>query len=100
MLRTHPDEMEALPSFVERRQFGRRQVVLDGHVHVPLRPPLACRMLNVSQGGALLEIDRYEWVPARFRVVVGNFETDCIVRHRDHKHIGVEFTVPYRFELV
>lgn len=100
MLRTHPDEMEALPAFVERRQFGRRQVALEGQVHVALRPPLVCRMLNVSQGGALLEIDRYEWVPQKFRVVVGNFETDCIVRHRDRKHIGVEFTVPWRSDLL
>ena len=98
MLRTHPDDVEALPSFVERRQFGRRQVAFEGQVHVPLRPPLACRMLNLSQGGALLEIDRYEWVPAKFRVVVGHFESECVVRHRDRRHIGVEFTVPCRFD--
>ena len=100
MLRTHPDEMEASPSFVERRQFGRRQVALDGEVHVALRPPLPCRMLNMSQNGALLEIDRYEWVPAKFRVAVGRYESDCIVRHRDRKHIGVEFSVPFRIEQV
>ena len=98
MLRTHPDDTAPLPSFVERRHFGRRQVAFEGHVHVPLRPPLVCRMLNISQGGALLEIDRYEWVPAKFRVVVGNFESECHVRHRDRKHIGVEFTVPVRFD--
>ena len=84
---------------LERRQFGRRQVALDGEVKVPLRQPLPCRLLNMSEGGALLEVDKWEWVPAKFRVKVGNFETECQVRHREEMHIGVEFAQPFRFEI-
>ena len=87
-----------VPGLIERREFARRQVALDGELKVPLRAPLPCRMLNVSRGGALLEVGKWEWVPNKFSVKFGNFQSLCHVRHRDKSYIGVEFDQPFRYD--
>ncbi len=98
MLHTEVGVIPLAPSTFERREFGRRETALPGIVKIPLRQPLACSLLNVSRGGALLEVDKFEFVPARFKLKVGNFESDCHVRHRDGRIVGIEFDVPCRFD--
>ena len=88
------------PAVFDRREFGRRECALPGQIAIPLRQALPCMLLNVSRGGALLEVDKFEFVPSRFKLKVGNFESDCHVRHREGRHVGVEFDVPCRFDLV
>ncbi len=86
------------PSVFDRREFGRRECALPGFVKIPLRQSLPCMMLNVSRGGALLQVDKFEFLPARFKLKVGNFESQCHVSHRDGCLIGVGFDEPCRFD--
>jgi hypothetical protein len=82
----------------ERREFGRRAGVHEGYVRVPLRPPVPCRLVNVSPKGALLEIPNWDHIPQKFKLTIGNYETECDVKHRERAHIGVHFATPYRFD--
>jgi hypothetical protein len=100
MLQTAVGAAPIAPSVFERREFGRRECALPGLVHIPLRQALACMLLNVSRGGALLQVDKHEFVPARFKLQVGNFESSCHVRHRNGQMVGVEFDVPCRYDPV
>jgi PilZ domain len=100
MLHTAIGAVPVSPSVFERREFGRRECALPGVVMIPLRQALPCMMLNVSRGGALLQVDKFEFVPQRFKLQVGNFESICHVRHRDGRLIGVEFDVPCRYDPV
>jgi hypothetical protein len=79
----------------DRRRVPRQAVGLEGSVHVPLRAPLAALITNISPNGAMVEVDRWEFVPAQFKLMLGDFETLCFVRHRDKKLIGVEFETTY-----
>lgn len=100
MLQSIAGAQPTAPGVIERREFGRREVALPGQILVPLRPALPCRLLNVSRGGALLEVVGADFVPNRFKLQVGNFIADCEIRHRTSRSIGVEFDVPCRFDLV
>jgi hypothetical protein len=79
----------------DRRQQSREAVGLEASVHVPLRQPMTAFISNISPDGAMVEIDRFEFVPAKFKLVVGDFQTTCYVRHRDRHRIGVEFATTY-----
>jgi len=83
------------PLVTERRQFGRRPVQWQGEVILPCRAALACTIKNTSRMGALIELDAYVWVPARFHLVIeGRFETACTVQHRTSGCVGVKFDTP------
>jgi hypothetical protein len=82
----------------ERREFGRRQSVREGFVRVPLRAPLPCRLVDVSPKGALLEIPQWDHIPQKFKLTIGNYETECDVKHREKARIGVHFATPFRFD--
>lgn len=83
----------------DRREFGRRSTALDGYVKVPLRAPLPCRLVNMSAKGALLEVPHFDHVPSRFKLIIGNYETECDVKHREKGQIGVHFATPYRYDI-
>lgn len=100
MLHTTIGAAPISPAVFDRREFGRRECALPGQIKIPLRQALPCMLLNVSSGGALLEVDKFEFVPARFKRRVGNFESDCHVRHRDGHLVGIEFDAPCRFDPV
>lgn len=76
---------------MERRQFGRRDLVQTGSIEAPLRPPIQCEVRNVSTRGALLSFDAREYVPARFHLRMGSFLTACYVVHRGRGYTGVAF---------
>ncbi len=81
--------------FSDRRQHVRQPVGLEGTVQVPLRAPMAVLVSNISPDGAMVEVDRFEFVPNSFKLTIGEFVTTCYVRHRDRKFIGVEFAATY-----
>lgn len=82
----------------ERREFGRRNTALEGVVKVPLRAPLPCRLVNMSPKGAMLDVPMYEHIPSKFRLIIGNYETECEVKHREKARIGVHFATPCKFD--
>lgn len=78
---------------LEKRQFGRRQTGCHGWVRVRGRPPLACQVKNISDGGALLEFPAAETLPYRFRLIVESegIDRECETRHQTGTRMGVEF---------
>lgn len=82
----------------DRREFGRRNSQLIGYVKVPLRAPVPCRLVNMSPKGALIDVPAYDHLPSRFRLTIGNYETECEVKHRERARIGVHFATPYKFD--
>ena len=80
---------------MEKRQFGRRWTRVYGTISPPCRPPLACVVCEVSRMGALLEVDAHTWLPSRFKLAIGQFETDCEVKHRTSGRVGVAFDKAY-----
>jgi len=79
--------------WADRRQFGRRESNIDGYVAVAGQMPVACRIVNISDGGALLEIDGSVRLPAAFRLVVEDtrFNLMCELRHKSGTRVGVRF---------
>lgn len=80
-------------SGIEKRQFGRRRTSAHGWVRVPGRPPIACIVRNVSDGGALVELEDARSLPYQFRLVVPSLgiDRDCEPRHLRANQLGVEF---------
>lgn len=80
--------------FAEKRQFGRRQTAIRGWVKVAGRPPVACIVRDVSEGGALIELESDTWLPFSFRLTTEDRQIDrtCEIRHQRANRIGVEFS--------
>jgi hypothetical protein len=80
---------------IERREFGRRKVALEGIIWVPCRGKVPCLVSNISIMGALVELDPRVWLPAKFRLVVGDkIDVDCTLAHRTSLAAGVNFLKP------
>lgn len=79
----------------DKREFGRRTTRLGGWIKVKGRPPIPCRVENVSEGGALISLPQAMLLPRRFtlRIDTGSIEHLCEVRHGDGLQIGVVFVV-------
>jgi methyl-accepting chemotaxis protein len=79
----------------DRREFGRRATSINAWIRVAGRPPVSCRVKNISEGGARIELPQDSVVPRRFfpRLDGGRMEMLCEVRHRRPLSVGVEFVV-------
>lgn len=77
----------------EKRQFGRRRTLIHAVIVLAKGRQMSCIVRNVSQGGALLEVDEPKHVPLHFRLYVAadQFLADCEVRHRSEHGVGVLF---------
>ena len=77
----------------DRRQFGRRETNLHGWITVPGRPRLACTILDISVGGALIGLQKPSWLPYNFQLTVEatRFVSWCEVRHQRPDAVGVRF---------
>ena len=53
-------------------------------------------MRDISEGGALLQVDHPQWLPSRFRLKIeaDGTEVDCEVVRRTEDAVGVRFLVP------
>lgn len=81
------------PSFVERRQFGRRWSHVHGWISIEGRPRIACVIKDFSESGARLDIADPSVVLNWFRLeidVIG-FAVNCQVRHHAAHSVGVRF---------
>ncbi len=80
------------------RKHKRREVHYPVWIVVePGRPPHQCMLLNVSQGGAKIEIDEQLEPPAQFTLLLsvrGRSPRSCRVVWRNGKSMGVEFLQP------
>lgn len=81
-------------TFADRRASVRHDCNYLGFVKIQGAPLTPCRVVNVSAGGALLELQEPIGLPASFRISIPMelFEADCETRHQTGKHVGVMFT--------
>lgn len=80
-------------SLHDRREFGRRRAAAAATVRLPDQSLLDCKVLNISEGGALLKIDAVA-LPLQFTLCTDDgVSLACEVRHRRGALVGVEFIV-------
>jgi hypothetical protein len=77
----------------ELRQFGRRATCVHGWIRVAHRPKITCVVRNLSEQGALIEVEDPSALPFRFTLIVEtiNLEKECEVRHTGQHSVGVYF---------
>lgn len=77
----------------QRRQFGRRDASRAAIATLPGRPPVACTVLNLSEGGALIQFAGAAIPDRNFRLVIDDapFTLICEIRHQASDRIGVRF---------
>ncbi|AWN43129.1 pilus assembly protein PilZ [Methylobacterium durans] len=80
--------------FVERRQAPRRNAFRLGSLFFHEEPHcLHCLIWNVSDFGALIEVEPHASPPRRFRVIATalNLDRNAMQTWRDGRKIGVAF---------
>lgn len=86
------------PRTQELRKHKRHEVHYPVWIVVePGQPPLRCMLLNVSQGGAKIEIDGQVEPPGQFTLLLtahGHSPRPCRVVWRNGTNMGVEFLPP------
>ena len=78
----------------DRRSFGRRTAMWHAWVITGTKQRFPCRVVNISSGGALLELEVTPALPPRFDLALEGTDIviKCDVRHRGEHGIGVSFT--------
>jgi PilZ domain len=86
------------PRTQELRKYKRREVHYPVWIVVdPRQPPRQCMLLNVSQGGAKIEIDEQLEPPQQFTLLLthrGLSTRPCRLVWRNGTNMGVEFLQP------
>jgi hypothetical protein len=85
-------------TLAERRASQRRDVDYAATIRIPGAAPIPCRVINVSAGGALLELPDVIGMPPDLYLIVPGalFEASCSVRHQTGRRVGVMFTSSQR----
>lgn len=86
----------ALPKGPENRRFARvRPSGLVSRaakiIHDPKAPPIDCTIIDLSAGGACLDLTDPGRLPARFVLLHGTTRKSCLVKWRKFRRIGVQF---------
>ena len=55
------------------------------------QPSIGCTVIDISAGGACLEVANPERLPKRFGLLHGKTKKSCLVMWRRHHRIGVQF---------
>lgn len=54
-------------------------------------PSIACKLVDLSAGGACLQVSNPEQLPKRFVLLHGKTKKSCLVMWRTRHRIGVQF---------
>lgn len=78
---------------VHRHRSARRRVLKSGTISFGLGASIDCILRNVSETGALLEIESPVGIPDEFLLVIkkDNIARNCSVVWRSARQIGVRF---------
>jgi hypothetical protein len=94
------EAMDAAPRTQELRKYKRREVHYPVWIVVgPGQPPHPCMLLNVSQGGAKIEIDEQLEPPEQFTLLLAETSPArraCRLVWRNGTNMGVEFLQPLK----
>ena len=88
-----PTSNAALRRPPEKRQFGRRSTLWHAWIVTNGKQRLPCCVRNVSDGGALLELEVPAWLPDKFILVIEerNLTIRCDLRHRGKHGVGIAY---------
>lgn len=77
----------------EIRRFGRRRALIHAFIVNDKGHRNACIVRNISEGGALLEVEEPHQIPRHLKLLIeaDGFEADCNIRHRVQHAVGVYF---------
>lgn len=78
---------------VEKRMHKRNPVLYHAVGLMPRDDTFKCRVLNISDGGAMLQIDDVDVLPEKLRVFIPESKTmhDCEVVWKKDGNLGVRF---------
>ena len=57
----------------------------------PNRPTIACTIIDLSAGGACLDLPDPDRLPSRFVLLHGATRKNCLVKWKKFRRIGVQF---------
>ena len=80
-------------SAVERRAFGRRTTFKRAVIKAADQSEISCVIVDISEGGARIELESPKLAPERFDLVVRSedFAVKCEIVHRRSTTVGVRF---------
>lgn len=80
----------------ERREFGRRSIIVHGWLVLDKGVRVPCTVLNLSVAGAMVDMAEPRTLPFRFTLSVPShgIEEICEIKHHVGKRIGLRFAEP------
>ncbi len=57
----------------------------------PGKPAIGCTVIDLSAGGACLDLSDPDRLPSRFVLVHGSTRKNCLVKWKKFRRIGVQF---------
>ena len=85
----------ALPQGSEKRRFARVRptglVSRTAKIILPKGAPIECTIVDLSAGGACLDLAEPDRLPQRFTLVHGATKKNCLIKWKKFRRIGVQF---------
>ena len=81
--------------FIERRKYERIPVEIGADAIMSnSESTFACTILDISEGGAKVEVPEIDIIPVHFKLYVPDSDQifSCRVVWRDENHLGLQFT--------
>jgi hypothetical protein len=79
----------------DKRRFARVRpsglVSRNARILLPQAPPIECTVIDMSAGGACLDLPDPERLPARFVLLHGVTKKNCLIKWKKFRRIGVQF---------
>ena len=85
----------SLPSGSDKRRFARVRpsglVSRTAKIIVPQSPPIDCTVVDLSAGGACLDLPDPDRLPSRFVLLHAGTRKNCLIKWKKFRRIGVQF---------
>ena len=84
---------EAMSTVIKSRHASRLRTFKGGLIIFALAPPVNCLIRNLSETGAVLDVERPGDIPDEFSLLIKPefVKRNCRVAWRSAKHIGIQF---------
>ena len=79
----------------DKRRFARVRpaglVSRTARIIVPEAPPIDCTVIDLSAGGACLDLPEPGRLPPRFTLLHGGVKKNCLIKWKTFRRVGVQF---------
>ena len=83
------------PSGPENRRYARIRpsglVSRTAKILLPKGAPIECTVIDLSAGGACLDVAEPDRLPPRFTLLHGTTKKSCLIKWKKFRRIGVQF---------